>query len=243
MCCTSNSNFANGMVCPTASYIRVAMTNRPNEPIFVTDERNNTNLGIVSCIRLTRQGNMMVLEAKHTYTLSYYVVDRTTANDIGYASEWYGFYPGDYLIMQHPLSGNKPDRVYILNGALATESNSSVSPTTSENGDWYWDNSTNTLQFIVINKETTVQDYRVMFRAEICKYPGCVTVTHPGYVIGTYTVTRNTHLQCTLPSTANKTSSRPADALYWSNISTWANITTPGWNSGVPPRGLKIFLF
>ncbi len=218
--CNSSSNFVNGMVCPKASYIRVAMTNRPNEAIFVTDERNNTNFGIVSCIRLTRQGNMMVLEARHTYTLSYYVVDRTTANDIGYASEWYGFYPGDYIIMQHPLAGRKPDKVYILNGGLATESNNSVSPLTSNNGDWYWDNSTNMLQFIVINKGNTVQDYRVMLSAEICQYPGCITPNN------------------SQPSNLNLTTSRPANALYWSNLSTWVNLTLTGWNSGAPPRGL-----
>ncbi len=77
--------------------------------------------------------------------------------------------------MKHPLSGRKPDKVYLINGWLATESNTTLDPSVNNNGDWFWDNKTRTLSYILINQGYTLQDYSVNLQAVICQFPGCIT--------------------------------------------------------------------
>ena len=103
--CTSSPMFANGMSCPKKNYIRVGLTNGPNFASNITDSRNNTVTAVVSCIRLTQIGNMFHLEVNEEYSLVYYSVAQMTANQISYRSVFYGFNPGDYIIMHHPMSG------------------------------------------------------------------------------------------------------------------------------------------
>ncbi len=92
--CHSSPYFVNGVSCPKSNYVRVALTNGPNVPSFITDSRNNTLVAVVSCIRLTQIGNMFDLAVNNTYSLIYYTVARTTASDITYNSVFYSFYPG-----------------------------------------------------------------------------------------------------------------------------------------------------
>jgi len=66
---------------------------------------------------------------------------------LSYTGVAYGLAPGDYLIILHNVE-YMPDRVYTL--STSTLVNPSPTPLTSSNnnGDWYYDNSTNTFSYI-----------------------------------------------------------------------------------------------
>lgn len=118
--------------------------------------------------RLTHPiGFMMALEANQTYSLSYDQAERPT--NISYSGTFYGFKPYDYLIMKYPLA-KKPDRVQFdgLNDLTQT-----YYPVTALNnhGDWFWDNDTFTLSFMLKNDKNKQPfiDYSLSFSAVKCR--------------------------------------------------------------------------
>ncbi len=235
--CKLDSKFKNGVICPKNDWIRVTYT--PNSPsdAIITDSLNHTASSFFSCIRLTSIGNMFALQTNQSYTIVHYSKPRlTTAIEISYGSVFYGLLPGEWLIIQHPLSGRKPDYVYLLNGQLSTESNNTLSATTNNNGDWHWDNTTKTLSYILINNnnQQPFADYSVSYNAQFCLYPGCIIPdNNPNNNIPTNNNTINSR-----PANAsfwcNETTwnSRPANALFWCNETTWKLI---GNNDSVLP--------
>lgn len=219
--CKSDNKFSNGVICPKNDWIRVTYTSNPPNDAIITDSLNHTAASFFSCIRLTAIGNMFALQTNQSYTIAHYSNPRlTTAIDISYSSVFYGLLPGEWLIIQHPLSGRKPDRVYLLNGQLSTESNNTLSVTTNNNGDWHWDNTTKTLSYILINNnnQQPFADYSVSYSAQFCLYPGCIIPdNNPNNI----------------PTNNNNTiNSRPANALFWCNETTWKLI---GNNDSVLP--------
>jgi hypothetical protein len=66
---------------------------------------------------------------------------------LSYTGVAYSLAPGDYLIILHNVE-YMPDQVYTL--STSTLVNQAPGPLTSSNnnGDWYYDNSTNTFSYI-----------------------------------------------------------------------------------------------
>jgi hypothetical protein len=81
----------------------------------------------------------------------------------------------------------------------------------NQNGDWYWDNTTRTLSYILINKNpnTPTFDFNIYFYAYFCQYLNCVPPVSPAL--------------------KPPVIARSADYLNWSNPVTWRRIAEPGW--------------
>jgi hypothetical protein len=128
--------------------------------------------------RLThKNGFMMALESNQSYTLSFDQVTRPT--NISFAGTFFGLKPNDYLILKYYLS-QKPDQVRFDSKNDLTES---FTPLTGLNkhADWYWDNSSFSLSFIVKNDQNKLPfiDYSVNFNAIKCRYVGCIPPVSP----------------------------------------------------------------
>jgi len=135
--------------------------------------------------------------------------------NVSFRGGFWNFKPGQYVIMQLVLH-KKPDVVSFnaklrVNSLVATQSLAPLTPS-SPSGSWYWTNSTLTLSFILGNTGPNpvlpFLDIPVSFTAYVCRFLNCQAPVSPATL---------------LPLTA-----RPADALFWSNITTWNTIALSG---------------
>lgn len=171
----------------------------------ITNEENQMASSPQLKKRLTHPvGFMMALEVNQTYKFFYDLAERPT--NTSYLGIFYGFKQYDYLILQYPLA-KMPDRIQFIGGSYLAQKYLPITPS-NNHGDWYWDNDTYTISVLLMNKNKAFVDYPITFRVEKCRFVGCQPPVSPAYK---------------LPVT-----SRPSDALFWSNLSTWA-FATPGW--------------
>ena len=220
--CLASDAFSNGVVCTnTSNWIQFAFN--AFDPEFVVMINVTNAHGDMSTIprlvkRLTHpKGFMTALEARQEYLM---ILDQTfPPHNITFTGTYYQFYPGDYLIIKHQMA-HKPDYVQFKLKTFATESFDPLSYENNNSTDWFWDNSTYTLSYILSNKQgiEPFLDIPISFAAINCRYSGCSPPT--GYMP-------------MLPVT-----SRPANALFWSKLTTWMKIgTDPEW-AGY--RGLQL---
>ena len=95
-----------------------------------------------------------------------------TQTNTSYSGTFYDIPPGKYLILKHRLS-QKPDRVEFGNKMFSCMESESPLNASNNNGDYYWDNSTFILSYIVKNKNINpLTDYDVNFSAHKCRYVG-----------------------------------------------------------------------
>ena len=106
---------------------------------------------------------MMSLEVNQSYLLAYDYANLPT--NMSYSGTFYGLQPGDYLIINHTLT-ICPDLVKLWSDPL-TQGLSTLS-SANHIGDWYWDNKTNTISYIIINKQIYIQD--IVVYLQILKY-------------------------------------------------------------------------
>ena len=209
--CVGGAAYSEGLVCKNmANWIRFALNRFSPElaVIFnVTNKFDQKSTSYKIQKRLTHpSGFMFAVEANQEYKFTFDGAERPT--NMSYIGTFYNIKPNDYIIVKHDLF-RKPDLVTLFSKDIS-ESKSPLSPVYSNQGDWYWDNSTYTLNYILLNKNTLpFLDVPVTFSALKCRFAGCKPPTSPA-------------LRAPVKS-------RPADALYWSNISTWAAISEPGW--------------
>jgi hypothetical protein len=208
--CKIDSRFSNAVICSNQNTrVRVSYTPNPTHSSTVTNIRNNQMTSSFSCFRLIQIGIEYTLEVNQTYSITHYDSSLTTANQIKYNGGFFGMKPNEYLIIQHPISGRQPDQVYLLNGKLANQSDTPLSPLSNNNGDWYWDNNTHTLSFILLNQNTQpFLDHVLNVSAKFCQFAGCVTPS-------------------ATPVNLTTVSLRPANAIFWSNASTWTTLGQP----------------
>jgi len=213
--CKADSRFSNAVVCSNKNTrIRVAYGVPPSfygSDSTITNSLNFSANAHAQCFRLTIAGAMFDLEANQVYTVTHYVPSKTTADKLAYNGAFFGMKPGEFLIIQHPVSGRKPDKFYLLNGKLSNESTSPLSPLSNNNGDWYWDSDNNVINYILLNKNTSpLMDHVVNVSFVICQFAGCTT-------------------PAATPTNLTTFNTRPANALFWSNLTTWSTIAQPGW--------------
>jgi hypothetical protein len=157
--CVDTNEFLNGIVCSnTNNWIRFAFNNfQPSFSLLlnITNKNNQMASSPKLAKRLTHpNGFMMSLEAKQEYLLQFDQAERPT--NMSYSGTFYSLYPEDFLIIKHTLS-KKPDRVFVLDSNQLSTENLSPLTSANNNGDWYWDNSTFTMSYIIINKNTSPQ--------------------------------------------------------------------------------------
>ena len=214
--CHINSGFDNGVSCERTEWIRFAYdTLQPN--LVIEANMTASNQGMASSIkrakRLTYKHNggfMYALEANQRYTMTF--DEAAYPTNVSFNGAFWNLKPGQYVIMQLVMR-KKPDVVtfnylYTSNTILSAES---LNPLTqaSPSGTWYWENSTLTLSFILSNTNTRpFLDIPISFAAYVCRFLNCQLPVSPALL---------------LPITA-----RPANALFWSNISTWNAISFGG---------------
>ncbi len=210
-CVANNTEFANGAVCSnTNNWIRFAYNNLNLLHVLFTNVTNENNISVSIPLlkkRLTHPvGFMIALEAQQSYLFEY--DQGLFPTNLSYSGAFYSLYPNDYVIIKHRLS-RKPDRV-LFGRALTTVESAGPLTSNSPSGSWYWHNDSLTLNYIVSNKQgrTPFLDVPVFFEAYKCRYFNCTPPISPGLK---------------LPVT-----SRPIDALYWSNLTTWS-VAEPGW--------------
>lgn len=85
-----------------------------------------------------------------------------------------------------------------------------MSSSTSQSGNWHWDNDTHTLSYILINSVPSLAylDFNIDLAAYKCRYVGCAPPVSPALI--------------------PPVTSRPADYHNWSNPTTWA-YSEAGW--------------
>ncbi len=68
--------------------------------------------------------------------------------NLSYTGIVYSLSPGDYLIISQKMD-YIPDQVYTISSStMATQSTTPLSGSTSNNGDWYYDNTTSLFSYI-----------------------------------------------------------------------------------------------
>lgn len=128
--------------------------------------------------------------------------------NLTYVGTFFNLYPNQYIIIKHQLK-SKPDRVLFGNSLSSVESITPINGN-NNNGNWHWENSTSTLTYIISNKEgrTPFLDVPVQFNAFKCRFLNCEPPVNPS---------------SRLPVTE-----RPANAIFWSEISDWV-LNDPEW--------------
>ncbi|CAF0710276.1 unnamed protein product [Brachionus calyciflorus] len=208
--CIANPSFNNGIACQnTNEWIRFAFNQYTPEYAFIVNVTNSRNQK-ESIPRLTKRlthkkGFMIALESNQEYTLEFDSVPNPA--NISYSGTFYALSPNSYLIIKHKML-KKPDRV-LFGSLTSTEAYAELS-SANNLGDWYWNNVTGILSYIITNKNGIVPflDVAVRFEAYKCRYANCEPPISPALK---------------LPVTK-----RPDDALFWSNVSTWS-FSEPGW--------------
>ena len=208
--CHVDSRFENGIVCKNSkSWIRFSFNNlQPNLVLRtnITNMNGQTATTNRNAKRLTHLiGFMSALEANQEYLVDFDQALYPT--NISYSAGFYNFEPGNWIIINHRMS-RKPDRVLFGNN-VQTESFVPLTPSL-DSGRWYWHNATQTLSYILSNNKNVEPfiDHQVFFDAHVCRYVGCQPPIQPGY---------------RLP-----VKERPINALFWSDVETWA-FAEPGW--------------
>ena len=150
--CQLDMSYDTGMNCvDKKGWIRFAFMNVNPLLVKLTNISDANNQWVSVPFRGKRlthiPGFMVALEANQTYTM---VFDQALyPTNISYDGAFYNVLPGQYLIIQH-IMHKKPDRVSYGNALLnAVESLIPIRPSSSQ-GSWHWENSTNTLRYLLL---------------------------------------------------------------------------------------------
>ena len=114
-------------------------------------------------------GYMVTLEANQTYEIGFDYAQYPT--NMSYSVIFYGLKSTEYLIIKHKMR-YIPDQVQIYSGINATQTINQLSMESSTNGDWYWENNTKTMYYIVYGTNSSL-DIQVNFKAMKCMFPKC----------------------------------------------------------------------
>ncbi|XP_029299003.1 LOW QUALITY PROTEIN: PKHD1 like 1, tandem duplicate 1 [Cottoperca gobio] len=231
-----------GAVCDhTVNFHRLSFNNPSPESLRAKDVilTNSHGSSVVPYMkkRMTHKlGWMAMLPSRETYNWFFNDMDQIT--NITYDAKYYGFKSDEYLIINHNLT-QSPNRFSIVD-----ERNGSSTPLTfsnNRNGDWYFDNSSNNLYYMVSGKtsqrrrrdsvDRSMMDSAVNFRVYRCFYPNCIAPTPPP------------------PATlAPLPTRRPDNFIRWSDDAFWTssaenNFTAPAEGADVViPAGKWVVL-
>ncbi|XP_070541075.1 fibrocystin-L-like [Ptychodera flava] len=166
--------------------------------------------------RLTHaEGWMITLVDGDTYNMIFQDVDHVT--NISYTGKFYNFEDEDFLLINHNLT-QKPD-VFAITGEITNSTEEMVTYDDNENGEYYFDNATRHLTYLISGKGvSSPTDRGVHLEVFRCYYKDCIKPVPPPPPAG-----------------------RPDDAVKWSDDASWAGVES-GWGgnygNGVygPPR-------
>uniref|UniRef100_A0A672GVH9 Polycystic kidney and hepatic disease 1 (autosomal recessive)-like 1 n=1 Tax=Salarias fasciatus TaxID=181472 RepID=A0A672GVH9_SALFA len=214
-----------GAVCDqTVAFHRLSFNNPTPSSLAAKDAifTNPYGTSVVPYLkkRMThRFGWMALLPSGKTYNWYFDNVDHIT--NISYSAKFYSFKSDQYVIMNHNFT-QSPNSFRIID-----KRNGSASPlsfSSNDNGDWYFDEDTNDLFYIVSGKmnarrrrnsvDRSMTDVAVNFQVYRCFFPNCIPPPPPP--------------PATLPP------------FLWSNTSFWSNSAEN--NFTVPAEGTDVVI-
>lgn len=152
--CTPVPFFQNAIQCPRSQgdWLRFSfreLLERPLGRLFVYNDTMNNISTIVPWLpdQLTYpNGYLIVLRANQTYQLRFET--SVTADTMRYTGVIYDVAPGDYLIIQHQMNAVPYRANTTIDRQMILSSLTSLSASTSSNGDWFYDPLTTLFSFI-----------------------------------------------------------------------------------------------
>ncbi|KAM6974364.1 PKHD1 like 1, tandem duplicate 1, partial [Tautogolabrus adspersus] len=235
--CTHSEEWSNGYpgyVCDdTVNFHRLALNN-PSPSSLVAKNILLTNDYGTSAVpykfkRLThKKGWMALVPSGKTYVMNF--EDANQITNLSYTAKFYGFKQDQYVIIKHNLT-QSPDGFQIIDKRNGSESPLSYSE--SESGDWHWEESSKSLSYILSGKtsqrrrrssvDRSMKDFNVNLKVYRCFFPNCIPGTPPPPV--------------TLPPLPTR---RPDNFIRWSNASFWENSAEN--NFTVPAEGADVII-
>uniref|UniRef100_A0AAQ5X4Y6 Polycystic kidney and hepatic disease 1 (autosomal recessive)-like 1 n=1 Tax=Amphiprion ocellaris TaxID=80972 RepID=A0AAQ5X4Y6_AMPOC len=221
-----------GAVCDhTVDFHRLAFNNPSPSSLKAKDVilTNSHGTSVIPFLkkRMTHKfGWMALLPSGQTYNWYFDNVDQVT--NITYSGKFYGFKPDQFVIINHNFT-QSPDSFRIID--RRNGSSSLLSFSSNKNGDWYFNNSTNDLYYIVSGKtnqrrrrssvDRLMLDVGINFAVYRCFFPKCIRPPPPP------------------PATiAPLPDRRPDDFILWSNASFWNSSAEN--NNTVPAEGADV---
>ncbi|XP_030644362.1 PKHD1 like 1, tandem duplicate 1 [Chanos chanos] len=232
--CSESSEWSvgfSGAVCDdTVSFHRLAF-NQPSPSSLESNDvilTNSYGSSVVPYLkkRMTHKfGWMALLPSGKTF--NWYFDNAAQITNISYQATFYGFRQQDYVIINHNLT-QSPDRFHIVDNRNG--SSLPLNGSSNLNGDWFFDESSNNLYYIVSGREharrrrssvdRSTADRSVSFSVYRCFFSDCLPPP-----------------PATLPTTPTN---RPADFIAWSNASFWRS--SPENNFTVPAEGADVVI-
>ncbi|CAM4971603.1 unnamed protein product [Rotaria socialis] len=174
--CTPVPNFENAIQCSSSmgSWLQFSLTTNPyswqysnNGPLIVSSVETNlsTTLPWLAQQLTHPKGYTMTLQSNQTYYISFSSL--ASWNSIIYWGTLYDVPPGDYIIIQHNVTG-------IPSAAVGQQSLAPLSGSNSSNGNWYYDSNNTMFFYILKNVGTTRCDLDIWFQLSICACPNCI---------------------------------------------------------------------
>ncbi|XP_056153970.1 fibrocystin-L-like [Lampris incognitus] len=210
-----------GAVCDNTVHFHRLSFNNPSpsslraKDVMLTNSHGTSVIAYLKKRMTHKFGWMALLPSGHTY--NWYFNDVAQITNITYSAKFYSFQPDQYVIIHHNFT-QSPDKFRIVD--IRNGSASPLSYSNNQNGDWYFNDSSNDLYYIVSGKRSerrrrasvdrSMVDVAVNFQVYRCFFPNCIRPPPPP------------------PATlAPVPARRPDDFMYvgslWSNASFWKN--------------------
>ncbi|XP_031760464.1 fibrocystin-L [Xenopus tropicalis] len=261
--CSKSSDWSvgfSGYVCnSTVRFHRLAFNNPTPTSLTGKDVilSNSFGVSVVPFLteRLThRPGWMALLPSTDTY--NWYFRDAAYMSNISYQSTFYGLENSDFVIVSHNLT-QRPDRFTIVD--TRNGSQQQVTYGTNNNGDWYFNDNTTTLYYLVSGKhklqkravagtlDPNMINVDVNLKTLICYYKNCVPPPPPASIVVPSSYDFTLLLVKTSPvltRTIVQETTVPCIFLllpsYWSNHSFWESSVEN--NKTVPKEGSNVII-
>ncbi|KAM4688908.1 fibrocystin-L [Discoglossus pictus] len=222
-----------GYVCnASVSFHRLAFNNPWPSSLNAKDVIISNAFGISTVPylpkRLTHKPGWMAL-LPNSQSFNWYFHDVDFITNISYTSTFYGFKSDEYVIMSHNLT-QRPDMFNIIDKRNGSQQKLSYS--NNINGDWYFDDNTTTLSYLVSGKQKlykraiagrldpSMTNVNVNFNVYQCYYKDCIAPPPP--------------------TPMPVASRRPNVFVYWSNRSFWESSVEN--NKNVPQEGANVVI-
>ncbi|XP_073535878.1 fibrocystin-L [Phyllobates terribilis] len=231
--CSKSSEWSAGFpgyVCNSSiSFHRLAFNNPSPSSLLGKDVIISNSFGssVVPFLqkRLTHKPGWMAL-LPNANSFNWYFSNVDFITNISYTSTFYGFKSEDYVLISHNLT-QKPDMFQIID--IRNGSTQALSWSNNTNGDWYFNNDTTTLTYLVSGKrklrrravagvlDTTMSNTNVNLVVYQCYFKDCIP-----------------------PPPPTQAPVSPAVNDLWSNRSFWES--SPENNYTVPTEGSNVVI-